>query len=111
MILGLTPVRQFIIDLPKLHDPELHSFQCDYAAPETVYRREQGPDTSKRWMKSTDGKEEAMSGQENQAVIRQFYDLLNRGKLDQIDDMFTPDYVDHNPQAPAPSLEGLKQLL
>ncbi len=52
-----------------------------------------------------------MSTTENQAVIRHFYELLNTGKLDQIDQLFTGDYVDHNPQVPMPNLMGLKQLL
>ncbi len=52
-----------------------------------------------------------MSGEENRAVIHHFYQLLNMGQIDQIDSLFTEDYIDHNPQAPSPSLEGLKQLL
>ena len=52
-----------------------------------------------------------MSGEEDRAVIHHFYELLNSGQLDQIDSLFTSDYIDHNPQVPSPSLEGLKQLL
>ena len=52
-----------------------------------------------------------MSMEENKTVIRRFYETINAGSVDQIDQFFTSDYVDHNPQAPTPDLAGLKQLL
>ena len=40
-------------------------------------------------------------------------EIFNQGKLELIDELFAPDYVDHAPPPPGmpPGIEGLKQLI
>jgi predicted ester cyclase len=53
-----------------------------------------------------------MSTDENKALIRRFYEEIDRGNLEAMDEMVAEDYVNHDP-APFPGLddgrEGLKQ--
>ncbi len=44
-----------------------------------------------------------MSAEENKAVVRRWYiDVFQNGKLDIIDQIFSPDYVNHDTSAPPP---------
>jgi steroid delta-isomerase-like uncharacterized protein len=53
-----------------------------------------------------------MSAEENKALVRRFYEEIDKGNLDAMDELVAEDYVDHNPP-PIPNLapgrEGLKQ--
>jgi predicted SnoaL-like aldol condensation-catalyzing enzyme len=53
-----------------------------------------------------------MSAEENKRLVRRFYDEIDKGNLDAVDEMVAEDYLDHNPP-PFPGLkkgrEGLKQ--
>jgi predicted SnoaL-like aldol condensation-catalyzing enzyme len=53
-----------------------------------------------------------MSAEANKALVCRFYEEIDKGNLDAMDDMVAPDYLDHNPP-PFPDLlpgrEGLKQ--
>jgi predicted ester cyclase len=53
-----------------------------------------------------------MSTEENKALIRRFYEEIDKGNLDAMDELVAENYVDHNPP-PFPGLaagrEGLKQ--
>lgn len=53
-----------------------------------------------------------MSAEANKALVRRFYEEINKGNLDAMDELVAEDYVDHNPP-PFPGLrpgrEGLKQ--
>jgi predicted ester cyclase len=52
-----------------------------------------------------------MSVEENKALVRRFYEEIDKGNIDAMDEMVADDYIDHNP-APfvdATGLEGLKQ--
>ena len=53
-----------------------------------------------------------MSGESNKALVRRFYEEIDKGNLDAMDDLVSTDYLDHNPP-PVPVLppgrEGLKQ--
>lgn len=53
-----------------------------------------------------------MLTEENKALIRRFYEEIDKGNLDAMDEMVAEDYIDHNPP-PFPGLgsgrEGLKQ--
>lgn len=53
-----------------------------------------------------------MSAEANKSLVRRFYEEIDKGNLDAMDEMVDPDYVDHNPP-PFPGLssgrEGLKQ--
>jgi steroid delta-isomerase-like uncharacterized protein len=50
--------------------------------------------------------------EENKALVRRFYEEINNGNVDAMDDLVAEDYLDHNPP-PFPGLsggrEGLKQ--
>ncbi len=52
-----------------------------------------------------------MSAEENKALVRRFYEEIDRGNLEAMDELVAEDYIDHNP-APIPNLppgrEGLK---
>jgi hypothetical protein len=53
-----------------------------------------------------------MPTEENKAAIRRLYEEVDKGNLTAMDELFTTDYVDHNPppvSGLAPGLEGLKQ--
>ena len=53
-----------------------------------------------------------MAMEENKALVRRFYEEIDKGNLEAMDELVTQDYVDHNPP-PFPGLptgrEGLKQ--
>jgi predicted ester cyclase len=53
-----------------------------------------------------------MSAEENKRLVRRFYEEIDKGNLDVIDELVAADYVDHNPP-PFPGLppgrEGIKQ--
>lgn len=54
-----------------------------------------------------------MTSEENKALVRRFYEEIDKGNLDAIDELVAEDYIDHNPP-PFPGLEsgreGLKQV-
>ncbi len=54
-----------------------------------------------------------MGTAENKAVVRRFFDeVWNGGKIDVIDEIITPDAVDHNPNpGQPPGSEGVKWLV
>jgi predicted ester cyclase len=55
---------------------------------------------------------DAVSTEENKALVRRFYEEIDRGNLQAMDDLVAEDYVDHNPPpfpGLAPGREGLKQ--
>lgn len=53
-----------------------------------------------------------MSIEENKALVRRFYEEIDKGNLEAMDELVDEDYVDHNPP-PFPGIaagrEGLKQ--
>ena len=52
-----------------------------------------------------------MTPDENKALVRRFYEEIDKGNVDAMDQFVAEDYIDHNP-APfvaATGLEGLKQ--
>jgi steroid delta-isomerase-like uncharacterized protein len=53
-----------------------------------------------------------MSAEENKALVRRFYEEIDKGNLDAMDELIAEDYIDHNPP-PIPNLapgrEGIKQ--
>ena len=52
-----------------------------------------------------------MTPDENKALVRRFYEEIDKGNIDAMDQFVAEDYIDHNP-APfvaATGLEGLKQ--
>lgn len=54
-----------------------------------------------------------MSGTDvNKAIVRRFYEEIDKGNIDILDELVAEDYVDHNPPpfpGLAPGREGLKQ--
>lgn len=53
-----------------------------------------------------------MSGEENKAIVRRFYDEWNKGSLQGVYDLFSEDVVDHNPgPGQGAGKAGLKQAL
>ncbi|HZL53627.1 MAG TPA: ester cyclase [Terracidiphilus sp.] len=52
-----------------------------------------------------------MSAEANKALVRRFYEEIDKGNLDILDELVAPDYLDHNPP-PFPGLhaglDGLK---
>ena len=40
-----------------------------------------------------------MSAEENKAILRRLVEAINKGNLDIVDEIFTPDYVRHDPSA------------
>jgi steroid delta-isomerase-like uncharacterized protein len=53
-----------------------------------------------------------MSTEENKALARRFADdILNRGNVDVVDEVYAPDYVDHDPAMPEDvhGIEGVKE--
>src|SRR6266516_801588 len=53
-----------------------------------------------------------MAAEENTTRVRRFYEeFWNTGALELLDELFAPDFADHNaPPGLAPGLEGLKQF-
>jgi predicted SnoaL-like aldol condensation-catalyzing enzyme len=53
-----------------------------------------------------------MSAEDNKRLVRRFYEEIDKGNLDTMDELVAENYVDHNPP-PFPGLaegrEGLKQ--
>jgi len=49
-----------------------------------------------------------MSLEENKAIVRRFVEAYNKGNLDLLDDLVSPDFVDHAHQL---SPEGVKQVI
>jgi predicted SnoaL-like aldol condensation-catalyzing enzyme len=53
-----------------------------------------------------------MSAEANKALVRRFYQEIDKDNLDAMDELVDPDYLDHNPP-PFPGLlggrDGLKQ--
>jgi len=54
-----------------------------------------------------------MSAQENKAILLRALDELNRGNLDVIDQLFSPTFVFHSPDAPnwPRGLEGARKMV
>jgi len=52
-----------------------------------------------------------MSAEENKTLVRRFYEEIDKGNIDAMDEMVAEDYIDHSPVpfATARGLEGLKQ--
>jgi steroid delta-isomerase-like uncharacterized protein len=53
-----------------------------------------------------------MSAEANKALVRRFYEEIDKGNLDAMDELVAEDYIDHNPPPIpdlAPGREGLKQ--
>jgi predicted SnoaL-like aldol condensation-catalyzing enzyme len=52
-----------------------------------------------------------MSPEENKALVRRFYEEIDKGNLDAMDELVAEDYIDHNPPPfPIPAgREGLKE--
>ncbi len=53
-----------------------------------------------------------MSSEENKALVRRFYEEIDKGNLEAMDELVAEDYLDHNPPpfpGLAPGREGLKQ--
>jgi predicted ester cyclase len=52
-----------------------------------------------------------MSVEDNKGLVRRFYEEIDKGNLDVIDELVAEDYLDHNPPpfGFAPGREGLKQ--
>lgn len=53
-----------------------------------------------------------MSAEENKALVRRFYEEIDKGNIDAMDELVAEDYIDHSPPplpGLAPGREGLKQ--
>jgi len=53
-----------------------------------------------------------MASEENKALVRRFYEEIDKGNLAAMDELVAEDYLDHNPPpfpGLAPGREGLKQ--
>jgi predicted ester cyclase len=53
-----------------------------------------------------------MSAEANKSIVRRFYEEIDKGNLDAMDELVAVDYLDHNPPpfpGLAPGREGLKQ--
>lgn len=52
-----------------------------------------------------------MSAEENKALVRRWFEEIDRGNLDAIDELLSAGYVDHNPPIPGlpPGFEGVKE--
>jgi len=52
-----------------------------------------------------------MSAEENKALVRRFYEEIDKGNIDAMDELVAEDYLDHNPPPfpVAPGRDGLKQ--
>lgn len=55
-----------------------------------------------------------MSQKDNEKLIRRYFEeVWNNGKLDVLDEILSPDYINHNPGMPnpVPGPEGLKPII
>lgn len=53
-----------------------------------------------------------MQVETNTTVASRWYEeVFNAGKLELIDELFAPNFVDHDPSNPLPGLEGVRQLV
>lgn len=53
-----------------------------------------------------------MSTEDNKALVRRvFEEVLNQGNLALIDELYSPDYVEHTPSGPVHGTEAYKQYL
>lgn len=54
-----------------------------------------------------------MSLKNNEQLIRKYFEIWNNGKLDELDEIISPDYINHNPGLPdpIPGPEGLKPII
>lgn len=53
-----------------------------------------------------------MSPEENKALVRRFYEEIDKGNIDILDELVAQDYIDHSPPpfpGLAPGREGVKQ--
>src|ERR1043165_6787039 len=52
-----------------------------------------------------------MTAEENKALVRRFYEEIDKGNVDAMDQLVNENYIDHNPPpfVSASGLEGLKQ--
>ena len=53
-----------------------------------------------------------MSAEENKKLVRRFYEEIDKGNIEALDELVAEDYIDHNPPPIpdlAPGREGLKQ--
>ena len=52
-----------------------------------------------------------MTSEDNKALVRRFYEAIDKGDIDAMDELVSEDYIDHNPPpfSFAPGREGLKQ--
>jgi steroid delta-isomerase-like uncharacterized protein len=52
-----------------------------------------------------------MSTEENKALVRRFYEVIDKGNLDAMDELVAEDYMDHSPPPfpVGPGREGLKE--
>jgi predicted ester cyclase len=53
-----------------------------------------------------------MTPEENKVLVRRFYEEIDKGNLDAMDEFLAEDYIDHNPPpfpGLAPGREGVKQ--
>jgi steroid delta-isomerase-like uncharacterized protein len=52
-----------------------------------------------------------MSAEENKALVRRWFEAIDRGDFNVINELLDPDYVDYNPPMPdqAPGREGVRQ--
>lgn len=51
-----------------------------------------------------------MTLEQNKAIVRRFYEAINRRNLTALDELATPDFVDHDPSNPRGDLEGARQF-
>lgn len=53
-----------------------------------------------------------MQTENNTTVASRWYEeVFNAGKIELIDELFAPNFVDHDPSNPLPGLEGVRQLV
>jgi predicted ester cyclase len=54
-----------------------------------------------------------MSTEDNKALVRRFYEEIDKGNIDALDELVAEDYIDHSPPPfPfSPGLEGLKEAM
>ena len=52
-----------------------------------------------------------MTSEDNKALVRRFYEEIDKGNIDVLDELVAENYIDHNPPPfpVAPGREGLKQ--
>ena len=53
-----------------------------------------------------------MSAEDNKVTARRWYEeVFNTGNVELINELFTPNFVDHDPVNPQPGPQGVKQLV